>query len=89
MRWRGVPNEDYTLILQDAAGKELWKGRGKPEGTSPGVALAPGGRYGKGVLPNGTPTGGNWTVVVDNLPGLLGGSYDSRRLHINNVRDVP
>jgi hypothetical protein len=45
MRWRGVPNEEYTLVLLESSGKELWKGRGKPEGTRPGVTLAPGSRY--------------------------------------------
>jgi hypothetical protein len=51
--------------------------------------FATGGRYGKGTTADGTPTGGNWTVTDNNLPGLLGGTYNSRKLGINNLRDVP
>jgi hypothetical protein len=34
-------------------------------------------------------SGGNWAVSVDNLPGLSGGTYVTRQLGINNLRDVP
>jgi virulence factor Mce-like protein len=34
-------------------------------------------------------SGGNWTVSVDNYPGLAGGTYVTRRLGIRNLRDVP
>ena len=58
-------------------------------------------RYG---MKNGVPTqanlpaaigaaspgsGGNWMVNVDNFPGLAGGTYVTRKLGINNLRDVP
>lgn len=45
MRWRSSPGEEYTLALQDAAGSEIWKGRGKAEGTLPGPALDAATRY--------------------------------------------
>jgi hypothetical protein len=45
LRWRPVPGEEYTVALQDAAGRELWKGRGRPEGTRPDLRLAAGNRY--------------------------------------------
>jgi hypothetical protein len=34
-------------------------------------------------------SGGNWSVTVDNYPGLAGGTYVTRKLGINNLRDVP
>jgi hypothetical protein len=34
-------------------------------------------------------SGGNWVVAVDNLPGLAGGTYVTRRLGIANLRDIP
>jgi phospholipid/cholesterol/gamma-HCH transport system substrate-binding protein len=51
--------------------------------------LATGFRYGPGVLSDGTPTGGNWPVIDDDLPGLRGGTYVTRALGIRNLRDVP
>ena len=45
LRWRASPGEDYVVALQDASGRELWKGKGKPEGTRPEVKLAAGARY--------------------------------------------
>jgi hypothetical protein len=48
-----------------------------------------GGRYGKGLLPDGTPSGGTWPVSVDDFPIVLGGTYVTNRLGIKNVRDVP
>jgi phospholipid/cholesterol/gamma-HCH transport system substrate-binding protein len=51
--------------------------------------LRAGSRYGPGVLSDGTPTGGNWPVLVDNLPGLRGGTYKTRQLGIKNLKDVP
>jgi virulence factor Mce-like protein len=33
--------------------------------------------------------GGSHTDYVDDIPGLIGGTYVARRLHINNLRDVP
>jgi virulence factor Mce-like protein len=47
------------------------------------------GRYGPGVLADGTPTGGNFPVTEPNLPGLSGGTYKSRQLGIDNLKDVP
>jgi virulence factor Mce-like protein len=51
--------------------------------------LASGFRYGPGVLSDGTPTGGNWPVIDDDLPGLRGGTYVTRALGIQNLEDVP
>lgn len=56
MRWRSSPGEEYTVALQDAAGREIWKGRGKAEGTLPGPALGAATRY-------------SWTVA--NSHGVL------------------
>ena len=50
--------------------------------------LSPNGRYGPGVLPDGTPTGGNFPVTQPNFPILSGGTYKSRELGLNNLRDV-
>jgi hypothetical protein len=49
---------------------------------------APGARYGPGELSDGTPTGGNYPVVLDNYPILSGGTYKSRELGLNNLKDV-
>jgi virulence factor Mce-like protein len=46
-------------------------------------------RYGPGLLSDGTPTGGNWPVVMDDFPWLSGGTYVSRKLGIDNLEDVP
>ena len=45
MRWRQRPGEEYVLALQDAAGRELWKGPGKGSGTRPATPLAAATRY--------------------------------------------
>ena len=45
MRWRAVPGEEYTLAVQDAAGRELWKGAARGDGARPDVKLAAGQRY--------------------------------------------
>ena len=45
LRWRASPGEEYAVALQDAAGRDLWKGKGKPEGTRPEVKLAAAKRY--------------------------------------------
>ena len=45
MRWRGALDDEVTVALLDAGGRELWKGRAKPDGTRPGVKLAPATRY--------------------------------------------
>ena len=42
-----------------------------------------------GTLKDGTPAGENAAVVINNYPGLSGGTYKSRQLHIRNLRDVP
>jgi virulence factor Mce-like protein len=47
------------------------------------------GRYGPGVLSDGTPSAGNFVVTDDDMPILSGGTYKSRQLGINNLRDVP
>ena len=48
-----------------------------------------GGRYTAGELSDGTPTGGNFSVTDNNLPGLRGGTFKSRQLGIENLADVP
>ena len=45
LRWRPGPGEEYTVALHDASGKELWKGRGRAEGTRPAMPLAAATRY--------------------------------------------
>ena len=50
--------------------------------------LAPNARYGPGTLSDGTPTGGNKPVLINNFPILSGGTYKSRELGINNLQDV-
>lgn len=50
--------------------------------------LAPGARYGPGELSDGTPTGGNAPVLINNFPILSGGTFKSRELGINNLQDV-
>jgi virulence factor Mce-like protein len=51
--------------------------------------LAPFTRYSPGTLSDGTPTGGNFQVSLDDFPFLSGGTYKSRELGIDNLRDVP
>jgi len=50
--------------------------------------LAPGARYGPGELSDGTPTGGNAPVLINNFPILSGGTFKSRELGLNNLQDV-
>jgi len=45
-------------------------------------------RYKPGTAPNGDPSGGNAGVSIANFPILSGGTYVSRKLGINNLRDV-
>ena len=45
LRWRARDGESYTVALQDAAGRDLWKGKGAAEGTVPAVPLAAATRY--------------------------------------------
>jgi virulence factor Mce-like protein len=57
-----------------------------------GPLYAPGTRYGKGLVPGApepTGTGGNGAVAVDDYPVLTGGTYKSRQLGIDNLKDVP
>ena len=42
-----------------------------------------------GVLPDGTPAGGNAIISRSDFPGLAGGTYKSRELGIENLEDVP
>jgi len=44
-------------------------------------------RYGPGTTANGTPTGGNFPVT-ETFPILVGGTYKSRELGIDNLEDV-
>jgi virulence factor Mce-like protein len=55
----------------------------------PNGPLALGARYGKGNLPDGTPSGGNAPNTNDNYPILSGGTFATRRLGIKNLKDVP
>ena len=50
--------------------------------------LAPGARYGPGTLSDGTPTGGNAPVVINDFPILSGGTFKARELGIDNLEDV-
>ena len=42
-----------------------------------------------GTLSDGTPAGANSVVGKSNYPGLAGGTYKSRELGIDNLKDVP
>ena len=55
----------------------------------PNGPLATGARYGAGALPDGTPSGGNAPNVDNDYPILSGGTFKSRELGIDNLRDVP
>jgi len=52
-------------------------------------------RYGPGYVPNpdgsnsDIPTGGSFSVAISDYPVLTGGTYKSRELGIDNLRDVP
>ena len=50
--------------------------------------LAPNARYGPGVLSDGTPTGGNFPVLINDFPILSGGTFKSRELGLNHLSDV-
>ena len=45
LRWRATPGEEYVVAVQDASGRELWKGRARTEGARPDVRFAAGTRY--------------------------------------------
>jgi hypothetical protein len=45
-------------------------------------------RYKPGLAPNGDPSGANATVSLSNYPILSGGTYVSRKLGLNNLKDV-
>src|SRR4051794_1547316 len=55
-----------------------------------------GGRFTRGIVPgsvspqnpHGVDTGGSWSVTDNDLPGLRGGTYTTRRLGIRNLKDV-
>jgi ABC-type transporter Mla subunit MlaD len=55
-----------------------------------------GGRYTRGIVPGsmdpqhpqGIDSGGSWSVTDNDLPGLRGGTYVTRKLGIKNLRDV-
>ncbi len=61
----------------------------------PNGPLSPGGRYGAGEFPStgpgqpAIPFGGNRSITINDYPILSGGTFKSRQLGINNVRDVP
>ena len=55
----------------------------------PNGPLTTGGRYGKGALPDGTAAGGNASNTDNDYPILSGGTFKSRELGIDNLRDVP
>jgi virulence factor Mce-like protein len=42
-----------------------------------------------GLLPDGTPAGGNAIISRSDFPGLAGGTYKARELGIENLEDVP
>jgi hypothetical protein len=46
-------------------------------------------RYPRGQLSDGTPMGANWAVTDPHFPVVLGGTYVSHKLGINNLKDVP
>jgi hypothetical protein len=87
MRWRGMPNREYTLVLLDASGKELWKGRGKPEGTRPAAILAPGSRYSWSVVaPGGSPDEAQFETLPAAAIGRVEKSRSGARTFADRVR---
>jgi hypothetical protein len=48
-----------------------------------------GARYGKGTLPDGTPSGGNAPATDNNYPILSGPTFATKKLGITNLKDVP
>ncbi len=50
--------------------------------------LGPNRYAGTTLAPNGDPSGGNAGVSISNFPVLSGGTYKSRQLGLNNLRDV-
>jgi virulence factor Mce-like protein len=62
------------------------------QGYPNGPLTGPGTRYGPGLVPGAsrpTGTGGNGAVAVSDYPILTGGTYKSRELGIDNLKDVP
>ena len=45
MRWLAEPGEEYTLVVSDPSGREVWKGRAKEGAARPGATLSAGTRY--------------------------------------------
>lgn len=45
LRWRAEAGEEYTLVIAEPSGREVWKGRAKSSPFRPGVALAAESRY--------------------------------------------
>lgn len=45
LRWLSEAGEEYTLVVSDPAGREVWKGRARQGPARPGTALAAGTRY--------------------------------------------
>ncbi|MEO5749904.1 MAG: hypothetical protein ABIQ50_03245 [Usitatibacter sp.] len=64
LRWRGELG-DATVTVFDAGGREIWKGRARPEGTRPAIKLAPATRYSWSVT---TPTGTLGQAGFETLP---------------------
>ena len=50
--------------------------------------LGPNRYAGTPTAPNGDPSGGNGAVTIANFPILSGGTFKSRELGLNNLRDV-
>jgi phospholipid/cholesterol/gamma-HCH transport system substrate-binding protein len=100
-----VPPGQHPRGAKDAKGDDLhrfYDPRGDPAIDAQGNAdcqngqegyvkgpVAPGQRYGPGTLPDGTPSGGNFAVGGPDYPILSGGTFKSRELGIENLRDVP
>lgn len=45
LRWRAEAGEEYTLVVTDAAGREVWKTRARAAPVRPAVALSADSRY--------------------------------------------
>jgi hypothetical protein len=62
-----------------------------------GPLVSPPGRYTQAIVPGsvdpqhpkGVDSGGSWAVTQNDFPGLRGGTYVTRKLGIQNLRDVP
>ena len=76
----------YTPAIDAQGNADCQRGQ---EGWPSGHFGDAGARYQPGTLPNGNPTGANAAIVGNDYPILSGGTFKSRELKIDNLKDVP